>query len=395
MTGMTTTLLPDLPVVTRRAGARIVLEMYRMTGRNPTGVHRYALSLAEALVSIGRAGDAVDVWTAREPRGAMSSSRVPVSTWAAPRRPLHLAWAALHHPHADRFLGAASLVHQLTNVVPVPTRRPLVVTVHDVMPLQFPDWYERAPRWAFGRALRYAAANAASLIAPSERVSLDIQDWLGVEPERITVIPEGVGSPFTQPVPPAAIRTAGAMFGVEPGRYYVVVGEVTARKNLPVLFQALAQLRGKPGALPLLVVGAPGKAAEDVVAATEDWGVTDLVRFTGRVTDPTLAALVQGARALVHPSMYEGFGLTPLEAMASGTPVVASAAGALPEVVGTAGMLVPAGHADGWAAAMATAAIDDAWAARAVAVGRARAAAFTWEAAARRTWDVYERVLAS
>jgi alpha-1,3-rhamnosyl/mannosyltransferase len=121
-------------------------------------------------------------------------------------------------------------------------------------------------------------------------------------------------------------------------------------------------------------------------------GVADHIRAVGRVDDATLIALLHGARALVHPALYEGFGLTPLEAMSAGAAVIASDAGSLPEVVGDAGLLIEPLDVDGWADAMVRVMSDDDAHAQLVAAGRQRATTFTWEAAAHATWRVYERV---
>jgi len=373
---------------------RVALQIHRVTVTNPTGVHRYALSLARALAATAGAGDAVELWAGREDEGEHDVADIEVRAWPVPRRLLHLAWTAMHRPYADRFTGDVSLVHALTAAVPVPTRLPLVVTVHDLLPMQHPEWYDRQSRWAVTRAIRYAAATAACIITPSERVRDDLREHLDVDADRIVVIPEGAGGAFMRAVTAAQLRAFVSPFGVEPGRYFVTVGEIGPRKNLPTLFRALANVREESDVLPLLVIGGDGMDAARTKALVDDLDIGHLVRFTGRVSDDALAALVQGARGLVHPSSYEGFGLTPLEAMAAGTAVISSSAGSLPEVVGEAGLLIDPADVDGWAQAVMTVGRDDDWVAQAVAAGRARAGTFTWEAAARRTWETYERVLA-
>jgi glycosyltransferase involved in cell wall biosynthesis len=182
-----------------------------------------------------------------------------------------------------------------------------------------------------------------------------------------------------------------ARHGLTPGRFILAVGEIGPRKNLAVLVQAVPRLA--PDQRPTLVlVGGDGQDAAAVHALPAQLGVAECVRATGRVDDETLVALLHGARALVHPALYEGFGLTPLEAMSAGTAVIASDAGSLPEVVGDAGLLVGPRDVDGWADAIARVVTDDDVTDRMVAAGRQRAAAFTWAAAARATWQVYDRV---
>jgi glycosyltransferase involved in cell wall biosynthesis len=312
------------------------------------------------------------------------------------RRLLHLSWAALHAPPFEAVAGRCDVVHALAPVVPLPTRRaPLVVTVHDLLPLQHPEWYARGPRWGVVRALRHAADHATRIITPSKRVRSDLAEILGVGPERVDVVPEGVGGAFTGEVEAIALTSVLGRLGLEHGGYAVCVGEIGPRKNLPTLFRALARLRTAGEPVPrLVVVGGDGMDAGTVRALPARLGVEDRVVFTGRLPDETLAAVVQGARVLVHASSFEGFGLTPLEAMAAGTAVVVSDAGSLPEVVGDAGLLVDPLDVDGWAAALRRVMTDDDWVATAVVAGRARAAGFTWLAAAEQTWAVYDRVLA-
>lgn len=368
---------------------RVALHVYRANIPTPTGVHRYAASLTRALGETAPAGCAAELWTGAEPGVPDHLGSVPVQTWPVPRRALHLAWTLVKRPYADRYLHGPDLVHTLTPVVPVPTRLPLVVTVHDLLVRQHPEWYERSERWIVARAIDHAVAAAAHLITPSERVRSDLCELLGVDASRVKVVPEGVAGVFTRP----AQADVTAAYGVRPGGYFITVGEVGPRKNLPTLLEAMADLTSRGDKAMLVVAGGDGSGAEETKLLAARLGLQDVVRFVGHVDDETLAALVQGARALVHPSLYEGFGLTPLEAMAAGTAVVSSSAGSLPEVVGAAGLLVDPHDVAAWTTALERARDDDGWVTAAVEAGRARAAQFTWEVAARRTWAVYDEVL--
>lgn len=373
---------------------RVCLYLHRLTVGNPTGVHRYAIEMARALTRAAPAGDSVEMWTGRQP-GVSAPAGVDARQPRVERRALHLAWTALGYPRFEQVAGRVDIVHALAPVLPIPTRARLVVTIHDLLPMTHPEWYARVPRWANVRALRAAAAGAAAVITPSEVVATDVHRMLGVARDRIATVVEGVDEAFGAETDPTVMTSTCRRHGVEPGSYLVTVGEVGPRKNLPVLFRALERLRAGGGAVaPLLVVGGDGMDADRLRALPRELGVDDVVRFAGRVDDADLHVLVQSARALVHPSSYEGFGLTPLEAMMAGTPVVASAAGSLPEVVGDAGTLVAPTDEEAWARAVQVAVTDDGWSRRMVAAGRRRVQRYTWAAAAEQTWAVYERVLA-
>ena len=368
---------------------RVALYLYRFGIANPTGVQRYGQEMARALLGTAPAARSVEVWAGRD-ENAPRPADVEVHHPPFPRRLLHLSWAAMRAPRLERFTGPVSLVHSLSPVTPVPTRAPLVVTIHDLLPLHHPDWYERGPRWSNIRAFRHAADHAAAIITPSRAVADDVQNRLGVGPGRVTVIAEGVDPAF-RTADTAAVAAVCARLDLTPGGYVVAVGEIGPRKNLSVLVQALAKLA--PAQRPTLVlVGGDGQNAAAVHELPARLGVADHVRAVGRVDDATLIELLHGARALVHPALYEGFGLTPLEAMSAGTAVIASDAGSLPEVVGDAGLLVGPRDVDGWAGAMARVMTDDDLHAQLTGAGQQRASTFTWQAAAHATWEVYERV---
>lgn len=368
---------------------RVALQMHRLAVANPTGVHRYAVQLASALTAVAVAGDEVELWHGATRDQPEVPANVTTRTWPVHRRLLHLSWLALRRPVAERFLGDVAVVHALTPAVPVPTRGPLVVTVHDLLTMQHPEWYTPFARRVVGAALRHAARHAARIITPSTVVAADVREVLGVEPARLAVVAEGADERFRTRLAPAVIADVCDRYQLRPGGYVVAVGEVGPRKNLGLLLDALAAI-GRNDRPVLALVGADGGALASLRHQAARAGVADHVRWTGRVSDAELVALVQGARALAHPSHYEGFGLTPLEAMAAGTAVIASSAGSVPEVVGDAGLLLHPDDPTAWSDALARLAGDDATATRLAGEGATRAAAFTWRRAARETWRIYD-----
>jgi glycosyltransferase involved in cell wall biosynthesis len=241
------------------------------------------------------------------------------------------------------------VLHCTTFRGPYRSRAPVVLTVHDLAVLRHPDAFRRWHR-STARAALAGVAGAAAVIAVSEFTKNEIVELLGAPAERIRVVPNGVDPVFEAEGPAVD------------GEYVVAVGTLEPRKNLARVVEA-AKLAGRE----LRVVGARG------------WGRVDVPGWLGRVSDAELAALYRGASCAVYASLYEGFGLPVLEAMASGTPVVTSARGATEEVAGGAAVLVDATDVEAIAAGIVEA---EKRRAELVPRGLARAASFTWERAA-------------
>jgi len=236
------------------------------------------------------------------------------------------------------------------------------------------------------------AAGDGPVITISADVAERLVRQVGVARERITVVHLAVGDEFRHPAPADDVERICAGLDVCPGAFLVAVGNLSTRKNLGTLVRALAEDR--TSGLPLVLAGRPGTSAEEVGAEIRRHGVAHRVRLAGFVPDADLPALVQGALALVHPAVDEGFGLPPLEAMAAGTPVIAARAGSIPEVVGDAAELVDPLDAGAWTEAIGLVAGDADRRAAMAAAGRARSAAFTWERVAEQTLAVHRSAVA-
>jgi alpha-1,3-rhamnosyl/mannosyltransferase len=367
---------------------RVALFAHRLADANPTGIGRYVRELSTAIGAQAGAGD--EYILTSTPEGAEPAPSPPGMTGARtpwPRRPVQLGWCLGLGPKLERAVGRLDALHLLHAFPPVPSRAPLVVTIPDLMPLQHPDWYTASERWTYRRSVRLALARAARIVTYSEFVATQVVA-LGADPARVHAVPLGVSATFASPVGSATARVACQRFGVEPGRFAAYVGAVSTRKNLLPVVRAVRALG--PAALPLLVIGGDGLGAAAVDAEIAAHDMPGSVRRIGYVDDPTLAALVGSASVLVHPALTEGFGLTPLEAMAVGVPVVTSRSGSLPEVVGDAGLLVDdPGEVDAWVAALGRVFADHELRATLAEAGRRRASAFSWARTAAATIEVH------
>jgi glycosyltransferase involved in cell wall biosynthesis len=267
-----------------------------------------------------------------------------------------------------------------------------VITIHDLAPLRWPEHYLRLPHARAGHAWQYALARRAdAIIAVSEATRRDVVELLRVPPERVTVIPEAVDAGFAPPSPEEGRRVA-ATFGV-PGRYVLYVGQFDPRKNMDGLLAAFARAAAVDGELRLVIAGDLGKLARFLTAALERTRAPrERIVMTGRVDDTTLAALYAGAECLLHAALLEGFGLTPLESLAAGTPVVGYRAGAVEEVVDDCGVLVDASDPDALGDALVAYLGDSVRQSELRARAKSRAAGFSWDRAAADTLAVYRRV---
>ena len=277
----------------------------------------------------------------------------------------------------------------------LPVRRsfPVVVTIHDLAPLIWPGHYLRLPYSRVGHAWQYALARRAdAVIAVSDATKKDVVERLRVPEERVTVVPEAVDADFDPPAAHEGRALARARFGV-PDRYVLYVGQFDPRKNVRGLLRAFATAADRDKELRLVIVGDLGKLSSHLVQALETERVPrERVIVTGFVDEATLAALYAGAECLLHAAFLEGFGLTALEALAAGTPVVGYAGGAVAEVVGDAGLLVPSGDEDALASALDRFLGDAALSAGLRSRTRTRASAFSWDRAADETLAVYRSI---
>ncbi|HEV3095784.1 MAG TPA: glycosyltransferase family 1 protein [Candidatus Dormibacteraeota bacterium] len=265
------------------------------------------------------------------------------------------------------------------HVLPIALGLPSVVTIHDIGHRREPRSYARTTRWYLEASTRYAARRASRLIAVSKSTADDLMRAYGVPGGRITVIHSGIDARF-RPQNPATVQQVLHRLGIaEP--YFLYLGRNHPRKNLPMLRRAFDDARRR-GLEATLVLAGPG----------HDAASSDRVRVLPYVAAEELPALYAGAVALTLPSRFEGFGFPALEAMRCGTAVIASTAGALPEIVGTAGILLSPDDAGAWSQAMLELAGDPDLQRRLIAAGNTRSAEFTWEAAAAKTWRVLDSV---
>ena len=377
--------------------AELALVAHRFAAPHPTGVGRYYAELAQGLAAV--ADPATHRYVIASPREAADppwlASPVRRVDLGGLRKARALAWSVLHVPRIDGRLGSPDLIHVLHPWAPVPTRAPLVVTVHDLMPLLHPEWHGRLEARLFRDGARSLADRAEVVIADSAHTAALVTEHLGVAPDRLRVVWIGAGDEFRHRAPAEVQAATCERHGVEPGRYLIAVGAVSRRKNLSVVLRALARLDpALLGTTALLSAGPTGKGADEVEAEADRLGLRDRVRFAGFVPDAELPVLVGASLGLVQPSRDEGFGITPIEAMAAGVPALASAVGSVPEVAGEAAVLLDPDDVEGWAAAIAALATDEAHRADLVARGARHQARFTWRAAAEATLAVHDEVLA-
>jgi alpha-1,3-rhamnosyl/mannosyltransferase len=293
----------------------------------------------------------------------------------------------------EALIGPVDVFHATNYLLTHPVRRAKrVVSIHDLTVILSPEWHPAKRLREMRAGLRASAEAADRIIAVSRTTKDDIVEHLGVDPARIAVVPLAVGPPF-RPLPCAAIDAALAPLGLVHGTYLLFLGTMEPRKNLGRLLQAVVQPGVNVG--PLVLAGADGWGNDELRPRIAELARAGRVRPLGYVPEPLRAPLLGGARAFVYPSLYEGFGWPPLEAMACGTPVITSNVSALPEVVGDAALLVHPLDVDGLAAAIRRLWDDEGLRGDLRARGLARARQFTWDVTARLTLDAYAVALRS
>ena len=340
-------------------------------GDTLTGVGRYTRELVRALPAHA------------DLRPYVVSLRAPdvgAARWRAPARAVQLAWRRLDAPSIERLVGEVDVAHGTNFVLPATRRAAGVVTVHDLSFVR-----ADAPR-AMRRldpAVEWSVGRARAVVVPTAAVASELGRRYRVEERRMFVTPEGVGEGFFDARPADGATLSG--LGIR-RPFFLAVGSAEPRKNVARLLSAWDAAGLHREGWSLVVAGRI--APRDKAAAGP--GVVP----TGYIGEARLSQLLAASEAFCYPSLYEGFGLPPLEAMATGTPVLAGDYAAAPEVLGDAALIVTAGDVSALTDGLRALASDEALRRRLGEAGRERARAFTWERSAALTADAYRAALA-
>ena len=349
------------------------------------GVRRYVENLTAALLSLG---EPLDIVVLGGDRTAAPAATTYVAAPAHP--PTNLGWSLVGLPRAAA-RGDVDLIHAPAYTAPLWGSTPVVLTIHDVSYERHPEWYPYRRDVVRRAFYRRSARSAAHIVTDSQFSASEIVAAYAIDPRRITVAPLGVSASFAVRDPQVAEETPA---GIETP-YLLHVGDLHPRRNLPMLVGALLDARrgaGTTRTLSLVLAGIDRGIGDELRAIALKAGAPEAVVLLGPVSETLLGHLYRRAAALAYPSLYEGFGLPLLEAMASGTPVIASRAASIPEVVGDAGVILDASDTSAWTTAIVDVVTNRTLSVEMRTKGLARAATFTWERTARMTLDVYRRV---
>ena len=413
-----------------------------MVGERETGNETYTLNLIRGLLRVAGRDPKGFSWDAGEPSSAPDGlQRAEARRWGAtprfslltphPER-LHAALPELRDfPHAAvvklrpanallripfglpaaALRGSVDVLHVTYNAPPVASC-PVVVTIHDISFEHYPEFFSPRDYAILKTLVPFSARRAARVITVSQHAKREIVQRYGIDPQRVAVTYEAAAEQFQPVTDPAALQAVRHKYGIADGPFLLALGNLQPRKNIGRLVEAFARGMGNgewgvgsgewglgagespstdspSSVLSLVIAGKALWRESEIFATVQQAGLEDRVAFPGYVDDADLPALYSAATAFVYPSLYEGFGLPPLEAMACGTPVVCSDAASLPEVVGDAAISIDPlrveSLARGLQDVLGSAGLRDDLRAR----GLRRAAQFSWDRCAAETLAVY------
>jgi glycosyltransferase involved in cell wall biosynthesis len=365
----------------------IGIDASRAATRQRTGTGNYSLQLIRHLLAL-ESGHRYRLYFNRPPTIELFPMRADLEQRVMPFPRLwthvRLSWEMARQPPDVLFVPA--------HVLPLVHPRSSVVTVHDLGYRHYPAAHPLLDRLYLDLSTRYNARAARRVIAVSQATQDDLVQYYGIEPGKITVVYSGWDERMQPVEDEATIEGIKARYGIR-GEYVLYVGTLQPRKNLGRLLEAVALLRvqAQRGEAPgLVIAGRKGWLYDQIFQQVERLGLESEVVFPGYVPQEDLPALLSGARLFVFPSLYEGFGLPMLEAMACGTPVVCSNVSSLPEVAGDAALLVDPLDVKGMAEAMNRLLQDEGLRAELVERGYRQVRQFSWERCARETLAVLE-----
>ena len=360
------------------ASLRVALDATPLLGL-PTGVGVFWHGALTALAQ--RPGVDVRAYAVSWRRRRLMEAKLPAGVAARqrpmPARPLHALWTRADFPPLEWFIGATDVVHGTNFLVPPTGRAAAVVSVHDLTPLHHPELCDAATL-AYPGLIRRALQRGAWVHTDSAFVAREVVEAFDADPSRVRVVNPGIPD---LPVPAEAEAAAVVRRFLPPGteRFCLAIGTAEPRKDLPGLVRAFGVVAERQPDVALVLAGPPGWGEQALEAAVAASKVGDRIVRTGWLQQVDLAALLSRAAVLAFPSLYEGFGFPPLQAMRAGVPVVATRAGSLPEVLGDGALLVDVGDHEALAGALTACLSDEVERRRLIAAGAAWSARYSWE----------------
>lgn len=383
-------------VMKRQATVHIGLNAHLLSGQvgyRRAGIHNYIRELVQCLPRVDPSVRfTVFTGQIRDELGAISALvRWRTSRWPTQRPWARIVWEQLVQPWA-LWRADVHLLHALAFVSPLVTLVPVVITVHDLSFLRFPERFRPLNRVYLSLMTRLSCRRARRIIAVSQATADEVVRLLGIPAKRIDVVPHGVQHSRFRPLPSGRVEAFRREKGL-PAHFVLFLGTLEPRKNVATLLEAYARVATARQTGSLVIAGAKGWYYEEIFKRVEMLGLTDKVRFAGFVPDAELPLWYNAATVFVYPSLYEGFGMPLLEAMACGTPVIGSDVSCMPEVVGDAGLLVAPLDVKALADSLERLLVDGDLRDDLSQRGRAWASNYTWETAAAETVASYRRAL--
>lgn len=373
---------------------RIAIDLSPVAHRK-AGLARYAQSIVEHLVIQGKADEFVAVTHGRFDAKVFSPAlrALPHTNIPLDARPWRMSvlLAQIFDVSMERWLPPCDIFHATDHLLPRFKTAKTVFTLHDVIFKFFPEYHLPLNRWFLTNAMPHFLRRADAIIAVSECTKRDALRFYHIAPEKITVIYEGVNPALHRVTDSTRLAEIRARYAKNQP-YLLFVSTIEPRKNIAALVDALKILRARGFLQRLLIVGREGWLYQPTFDHVKQTGMSDVVDFLDFVPDDDLSALFSACDAFVFPSLYEGFGLPPLEAMACGAPVICSNTSSLPEVVGDAALLVNPRDVGEIASAIERVLTDRHLRDGLHAKGFVQAAKFSWERTAHETLAVYRRV---
>lgn len=361
---------------------------------NPVGAGNYIIQLVRALCRIDTEHELV-IFAHRRGRELIAAPTHPGVTWVEipDKSPgMRLLWEQTVFPW---LVGRSKvdLLHSLHYTRPLILPCASVVTFHDMTFFLFPELHTRIKRLFFPLAIRLSARLAEALITVSESTRRDAIRLLNIPPQKIHAVPSGINPEF-QPITDAATLEAVRRKYRLPEAFLLFVGLIEPRKNIPLLLRAYARLAGEGNMPDLVLAGRLGWMVEDLLQLIESLSIQERVHLPGYISPEDLPIVYNLAHVFVYPSIYEGFGFPPLEAMACGVPVITSANSAMLDHVAEAGILTPPQDEAALTQALQSLLGDAALQHKLSIAGRLQAQKFKWQTTAEGTLRVYEYALA-